>query len=74
MKLKSDRKIYMIMALCAILLVMSIGYAAFSSLLTINGTASVSDSFCVGFDNTSRLIKKPTAGIQKLIHMRLQQE
>ena len=63
MKLKSDRKNYVIMALCAILLVMSIGYAAFSSLLTINGTASVSDSFCVGFDNTKTNTYAPTAGI-----------
>ena len=63
MKLKSDRKNYVIMALCAILLVMSIGYAAFSSLLTINGTASLSDSFCVGFDNTKTNTYAPTAGI-----------
>ena len=63
MKLKSDRKIYVIIALCAILLVMSIGYAAFSSLLTINGTASLSDSFCVGFDNTKTNTYVPTTGI-----------
>ena len=63
MKLKSDRKNYVIIALCAILLVMSIGYAAFSSLLTINGTASLSDSFCVGFDNTKTNTYAPTAGI-----------
>ena len=63
MKLKSDRKIYMIIGLCAILLVMSIGYAAFSSLLTINGTASLTDSFCVGFDNTKLNTYVPTAGI-----------
>ena len=63
MKLKSDRKNYVIIALCAILLVMSIGYAAFSSLLTINGTASLSDSFCVGFDNTKLNTYVPTAGI-----------
>ena len=63
MKLKSDRKNYVIIALCAILLVMSIGYAAFSSLLTINGTASLSDSFCVGFDNTKTNTYTPTAGI-----------
>ena len=63
MKLKSEQRNYIIMGLCAILLVMSIGYAAFSSLLTINGTASVSDSFCVGFDNTKTNTYSPTAGI-----------
>ena len=63
MKLKSDRKNYVIVALCAILLVMSVGYAAFSSLLTINGTASLTDSFCVGFDNTKTNTYVPTAGI-----------
>ena len=63
MKLKSDRKNYVIIALCAILLVMSIGYAAFSSLLTINGTASLTDSFCVGFDNTKTNTYVPTSGI-----------
>ena len=39
MKLKSDRKNYVIMALCVILLIMSGGYVAFSQLPRINGTA-----------------------------------
>ena len=63
MKLKSDRKNYVIMALCAILIVMGVGYAAFNSLLRINGTASLTSSFCVGFDNTKINTYTPTAGI-----------
>ena len=54
MKIRSerDKRNYIIVALCAILVVMGVGYAAFSSLLTINGTANISNSWCVGFDNT----------------------
>ena len=54
MKIKSerDKRTYLIIALCAILVVMGAGYAAFSSLLTINGTANISNSWCLGFDNT----------------------
>ena len=54
MKIKSerDRRTYLIIALCAILVVMGVGYAAFSSMLTINGTANISNSWCLGFDNT----------------------
>ena len=54
MKIKSegDKRNYIIIALCAVLVVMGVGYAAFSSLLTINGTANISNSWCVGFDNT----------------------
>ena len=54
MKIRSerDKRNYIIVTLCAILVVMGVGYAAFSSLLTINGTANISNSWCVGFDNT----------------------
>ena len=54
MKIRSerDKRTYLIIALCAILVVMGVGYAAFSSMLTINGTANISNSWCVGFDNT----------------------
>ena len=52
MKSKYDRRNYIIIGLCAILVVMGVGYAAFSSLLTINGTANISNSWCVGFDRT----------------------
>ena len=63
MKLKSDRKKYIIIGLCAILLVMSVGYAAFRSLLRINGTATLTSSFCIGFDNTKTNTYVPTPGM-----------
>ena len=65
MKIKSerDKRTYLIIALCAILVIMGVGYAAFSSLLTINGTASISNSWCVGFDNTKTNAYTPKAGI-----------
>ena len=65
MKIKSerDKRTYLIIALCAILVVMGVGYAAFSQLLTINGTANISNSWCVGFDNTKTNAYTPKAGI-----------
>ena len=65
MKIKSerDKRTYLIIALCAILVIMGVGYAAFSQLLTINGTANISNSWCVGFDNTKTNTYTPKAGI-----------
>ena len=65
MKIRSerDKRTYLIIALCAILVVMGVGYAAFSSLLTINGTANISNSWCVGFDQTRTNTYTALAGI-----------
>ena len=65
MKIRSerDKRNYLIIALCAILVVMGVGYAAFSSLLTINGTANISNSWCVGFDNTKTNTMSITKGL-----------
>ena len=65
MKIRSerDKRTYLIIALCAILVVMGVGYAAFSSLLTINGTANISNSWCVGFDNTKTSDLQITKGL-----------
>ena len=65
MKIKSerDKRTYLIIALCAILVIMGVGYAAFSQMLTINGTANISNSWCVGFDNTKTNAYVPKAGI-----------
>lgn len=42
---------YMIIGLCAILLIMTVGYAAFSSQLRISGTSNISSSFLVKITN-----------------------
>ena len=65
MKIRSerDKRNYLIIALCMILVVMGVGYAAFSSLLTINGTANISNSWCVGFDNTKADTMEVTKGV-----------
>ena len=65
MKINSqrDKGNYLIIALCAILVVMGAGYAAFLSLLTINGTANFSNSWCVGFDSTMTSIMEVTKGV-----------
>ena len=63
MKSKYDRRNYIIIGLCAILVVMGVGYAAFSSLLTINGTANISNSWCLGFDNTKTNTYQITKGV-----------
>ncbi len=52
LKIKTGKRNYIIIGLCMILVIMGVGYAAFSQLLTINGTANITNSWCVGFDNT----------------------
>ena len=44
-------------------MIIRVGYAAFSSLLTINGTANITNSWCVGFDNTKETDYTSKAGI-----------
>ena len=63
LKIKTDKRKYIIIGLCMILVVMGVGYAAFSQLLTINGTANISNSWCVGFDNTKETDYTTKAGI-----------
>ena len=63
LKSKSDKRNYIIIALCAVLAVMGVGYAAFSSLLTINGTANITNSWCVGFDNANTTAYTTKTGI-----------
>ncbi len=52
-----------IIALCIVLVLMGVGYAAFSTVLNITGTASVTTTWCVGFDNTKTLAYTSKAGI-----------
>ena len=63
MKSKRDKRNYIIIGLCMILAIMGVGYASFSSLLTINGTANITNSWCVGFDNTKESAYTAKAGI-----------
>ena len=51
MKSKRDKRNYIIIGLCAILVIMGVGYAAFSSLLTINGTANITNSWNIEITN-----------------------
>ena len=64
MKSQRDKRNYIIIGLCMILAIMGVGYAAFSSLLTINGTANISNSWCVGFDQTKTNTYTARAGIE----------
>ena len=61
-KTERDKRTYLIIGLCAVLVVMVVGYAAFASQLTINGTAEVTSSWCLGFDNTLGTVT-PTKGL-----------
>ena len=60
---RSTRRNYIIIALCMVLALMGVGYSAFSSLLTINGTANVQTNWCVGFDNTKTSAFQITKGL-----------
>ncbi|MBQ9011542.1 MAG: hypothetical protein IJ093_02715, partial [Bacilli bacterium] len=60
---KRKQKNLIIGSLLAVLLVMTIGYAAFSTNLIINGTSSINSNWCVGFDSTKTTAYTATAGI-----------
>ena len=49
---KTKQKNIFITSLLAIVLIMAVGYAAFATNLTVNGTASISSNWCIGFDST----------------------
>ena len=46
-KSERDKRTYLIIGLCAVLVVMVVGFAAFSSQLTINGTSEISSNWDV---------------------------
>ena len=56
-----NNRTYLIISLCLILLLMAVGFAAFSSQLTINGTSNISSNWCVGFDSSAGSVT-PTKG------------
>ena len=51
LKSKSDKRNYIIITLCLILVIMGVGYAAFSQLLTINGIANITNSWNIEITN-----------------------
>ena len=61
--MNNKKRTYIIIGLCAILVVMAVGYAAFSQMLTINGTATSTNSWCLGFDNTKTNTYTTTTGV-----------
>ena len=65
MNIKSERnkRNYIIIGLCLILVIMGVGYAAFSQLLTINVASSSNTNFCLGFVNTNTNTMEITKGV-----------
>ena len=62
MKQKRDQRTILIVSLLVIVLIMVVGFAAFATNLTINGTANISTNWCVGFDNTKTTAYEITKG------------
>lgn len=62
MRSQEIKRNYIIIALCLILVIMGVGYAAFSSMLNITGTANITNSWCIGFDNTKTNAYQSTPG------------
>ena len=62
MKQKRDQRTLIIVSLLVIVLIMVVGFAAFATNLTINGTANISTNWCVGFDNTKTSAYEITKG------------
>ncbi len=58
-----DKRNYVIGFLLILVLFMTVGFAAFNTLLTINGTASIASSWCVGFDNRNTSAYEVTKGV-----------
>ena len=59
-----NKRTLIIVGLCAVLIFMAVGYAAFSQMLRINGTSSISSNWCLGFDNTKLDTFTPTKGVE----------
>ncbi len=57
-----DKRNYVIVGLLLLVLFMTVGFAAFSTSLQINGTANISTNWCVGFDNTKTSTYEITKG------------
>ena len=57
-----DKRNYVIVGLLLLVLFMTVGFAAFSTSLQINGTAGISTNWCVGFDNTKTSTYEITKG------------
>ena len=64
MRKKADKKNLIISILIILLLVLSIGYAAFSDILTISGTANAKGTFDLEFQNVE-VVKNVGADIDK---------
>ena len=47
-----NKRKYLIIGLCALVVLMAVGFAAFSQQLRINGTANITSNWCLGFDKT----------------------
>ena len=61
---QAKQKNLLIAGLLAIVLIMAVGYAAFATQLNINGTANISNTWCVGFKNTNTSTYVATPGKQ----------
>ena len=62
MREKRDQRTLIIVSLLVIVFIMVVGFAAFATNLTINGTANISTNWCVGFDNTKTTAYEITKG------------
>ena len=60
---QKDKRNYIIIGLCAVVAVMAVGFAAFSSQLQINGTSEVTSTWCVGFDTSKTTDYVATPGL-----------
>ena len=51
-----DKRTYLIIGLCAVLVVMVVGFAAFSSQLQINGTSNITSTWDVRITKIEKII------------------
>ena len=60
-RLNSKQRNYIIVGLCMILVIMGVGYAAFSTQLKINGTANIDSNFNVRITNIQSTVQSGSA-------------
>ena len=58
-----DKRNYVIGALLLLVMLMAVGFAAFRTVLTVNGTARITSNWCVGFDNRNTSAYEITKGL-----------
>ena len=73
-RLNSNQRNYIIIGLCAILVIMGVGYATFQSQLKISGTSNIASNFLVKITDIQSTVQSGGASDAGHQHIQIQQQ